>query len=350
MKAQESVPTQVAAVEGDGQARWDSYVGQQEHGNLLQSWGWGELRRRYGWSVLRLAAVRGPEATWVGAIQVLQQRLGPGGWGYAPQGPVLSSLGDEAACRALLRAAALQLRRNRIFQLKCDPEWPVASVQAQRLISKCGLRPAHFDVQHRQTWLLDLEGGIEAVSARIPATTRYSVRVAQRNRVVVSQEYGPRAVETFYALHMDTVGRKRFSSRPLSYYQAAAQELGATIFIASQSGTPLAAGFTVAFGKRLVHLYGGTSNAVPSARASYALQWAMIQWGVERGCTIYDMWGVPRRFDRANPDHGYATFKTNWGGRLGSYGGLMIAPLLGPLDPVVHGVESFLLRRRPLLR
>jgi lipid II:glycine glycyltransferase (peptidoglycan interpeptide bridge formation enzyme) len=352
LKVQGPVPTEVATVDGDGQKRWDSYVGQQEHGNLLQSWGWGELRRRYGWSVLRLAAVRGPEATWVGAIQVLQQRLGPGGlgWGYAPQGPVLSSLGDEVACRALLGAAAVQLRRNRIFQLKCDPEWPAAPGQAERLIFRCGLRQAHFDVQHRQTWLVDLEGGIEAVLARIPAATRYSVRVAQRKRVVVSEERGTRAVETFYALHMSTVGRKKFSSRPLSYYQAAAEELGATIFVASQNGTPLAAGFTVAFGRRLVHLYGGTSNAVPSARASYALQWAMIQWGVERGCTIYDMWGVPRRFDRTNPAHGYATFKTNWGGRLGSYRGLMIAPVLGPLDPVVHGVESLLLRRRPLLR
>lgn len=344
--------TRVLTVPEDGRAEWDSYVGQQALGNLLQSWGWGQLRRRYGWSVLRLAAVRDPGVQWVGAIQVLKQRMGPGGlgWGYSPQGPVLSALGDQEACQALLRAAAEKLRHDRIFQLKCDPEWPMDNPETRSLIVGCGLRPARFDIQHRNTWLVDLEGGIDAVSARIPATTRYSVRVAARKGVVVTQEHGPEAVSTFYSLHMDTVGRKQFHSRPLSYYQAAAEALGATIFIAALDGTPLAAGFTIAFGRRLVHLYGGTSDSVPSARASYALQWEMIKWGVERGCRIYDMWGVPRRFDRADPAHGYAAFKTNWGGRLGSYPGLMIAPVLGRLDPVVHGLEAALLRRRPLLR
>jgi peptidoglycan pentaglycine glycine transferase (the first glycine) len=332
--------------------QWDGFVSEQETGNLLQAWGWGELRRRYGWQILRLAAARGNGHQWVGAIQVLRQAIGPGGlsWGYAPQGPVLSSLGDVTAARALLGEAARRLRHERAFQLKCDPEWPVDLPEARVLRQSCGLRAARFDVQHRQTWLVDLSGGVEALSARIPSATKYCIRVSDREGVVVTAEKGPDAVAAFYSLHMDTVGRKQLHSRPLSYYQAAAEELGATIFIASYRGQPLAGGLTVAFGRRLVHLFGGTSTAVPRAHASYAMQWAMMQWGIAQGCTIYDMWGVPRRFDRSNPAHGYAKFKTKWGGRLGSYSGLMIAPVLGPLDPVIHGLEALMLWRRPLLR
>src|SRR5487761_289276 len=345
-------PVRVQVVSDDCRDRWDWYVSEQATGNLLQSWGWGELRRRYGWDVLRLVAVRESEPGWAGAIQVLRQRIGPGGlgWGYAPQGPVLSSLADQEACQALLRAAAAKLRRVRAFQLKCDPEWPVDSPDAARLRQSCGLRPARFDVQHRQTWSVDLRGGVEAVSARISAPTRHCIRVSDREGVVVRQNQGREAVSQFYSLHMNTVGRKGLHSRPLSYYEAAAEELGATVFVASYLGQPLAAGVTVAFGRRLVHLFGGTSPAVPRAHASYAMQWAMIKWGIAQGCTIYDMWGVPRRFDRANPAHGYAKFKTKWSGRLGSYSGLMIAPVLGPIDPLVHSIEAQLLRRRPLLR
>lgn len=336
----------------DAKRQWDGFVSEQETGNLLQAWGWGELRRRYGWQILRLAAARGNGDQWVGAIQVLRQAIGPGGlsWGYAPQGPVLSSLGDVAAARALLGEVARRLRHERAFQLKCDPEWPVDSPEAQVLRQSCGLRAARFDVQHRQTWLVDLSGGVEALSARIPAATKYCIRVSDREGVVVTAEKGPDAVAAFYSLHMDTVGRKQLHSRPLSYYQAAAEELGATIFVASYRGRPLAGGLTVAFGRRLVHLFGGTSTAVPRAHASYAMQWAMMRWGIAQGCTIYDMWGVPRRFDRSNPAHGYAKFKTKWSGRLGSYSGLMIAPVLGPLDPVIHGLEALMLLRRPLLR
>lgn len=352
MNVPEARGVRVVAVSDDAKRQWDDYVSEQETGNLLQAWGWGELRRRYGWRVFRLAAIRRPDAQWVGAIQVLQQGIGPGGvgWGYSPQGPVLSSLGDVEAGQALLRAAARRLRHQKAFQLKCDPEWPVDSEDARVLRARCRLRPAHFDVQHRQTWLVDLRGGVEALSARLPSATKYCIRVSEREGVEVTAETTAEAVSSFYQLHMDTVGRKQLHSRPLSYYQAAAEELGATIFIASYQGQPLAAGLTVAFGRRLVHLYGGTSTAVPRAHASYAMQWAMMRWGIEQGCSIYDMWGVPRRFDRADPAHGYAKFKTKWSGRLGSYSGLMIAPVLGPLDPLVHGLEALLLRRRPLLR
>lgn len=342
----------MVVVPQDAKEKWDSYVSAQETGNLLQSWGWGELRRRFGWRVFRLAAVRGPEAHWVGAIQVLQQSVLPGGvgWGYAPQGPTLTSLGDVETGRALLQAAARQLRRQRAYQLKCDPEWPVDSPEAALLRARCGLRPARFDVQHRQTWLVDLRGGVDAVSARIPSATRYCIRVSEREGVVVTAERTPEAVATFYALHLETVGRKQLHTRPLTYYQAAAEELDATIFIASHQGRPLTGGLTVAFGRRLVHLFGGTSTAVPRAHASYAMQWAMMRWGIAERCEIYDMWGVPRRFDRANPAHGYAKFKTKWSGQMGSYSGLMIAPVLGPLDPALHSLEALMLRRRPLLR
>ncbi|MGA9920974.1 MAG: peptidoglycan bridge formation glycyltransferase FemA/FemB family protein [Candidatus Dormiibacterota bacterium] len=342
----------MVTVPGDGKRQWDDYISQQETGHVLQSWGWGELRRRYGWRVYRLAAIRGPEEQWVGAIQVLQQKVGPGGlgWGYSPKGPVLSSLGDVEACRALLSAAASTLRRHRAFQLKCDPEWPIDSAEADQLRARCGLRPGHFDVQHRQTWLVDLRGGVEALSARIPSATKYCIRVSEREGVVVKADQSPEAVAAFYSLHMDTVGRKQLHSRPLSYYQAVREDLDATVFIASYKGQPLAAGLTVAYGRWLVHMFGGTSAAVPRAHASYAMQWAMMQWGIEQRCTIYDMFGVPRRFNRADPAHGYAKFKTKWSGRLGSYSGLMIAPVLGPLDPLVHGLEALLLRRRPLLR
>ena len=114
MNVPEARGVRVVAVSDDAKRQWDDYVSEQETGNLLQAWGWGELRRRYGWRVFRLAAIRRPDAQWVGAIQVLQQGIGPGGvgWGYSPQGPVLSSLGDVEAGQALLRAAARRLRHQ----------------------------------------------------------------------------------------------------------------------------------------------------------------------------------------------------------------------------------------------
>jgi lipid II:glycine glycyltransferase (peptidoglycan interpeptide bridge formation enzyme) len=58
---------------------------------------------------------------------------------------------------------------------------------------------------------------------------------------------------------------------------------------------------------------------------NHALQWAAIRWARERGCTVYDLWGVPD-FDEAALEAGFQArqdglwgvygFKRGFGGRV----------------------------------
>jgi lipid II:glycine glycyltransferase (peptidoglycan interpeptide bridge formation enzyme) len=217
------------------------------------------------------------------------------------------------------------------------------------LRARLGLRAARFDVQHRNSWVVDLAADEQATLAALPPSTRRNIRIASRAEVTVTADSSRSAVEGFYRLHLDTVRRQRFTTRPQSYYEAALTDLDGVIFVASRRGQPLAAAMAISCGPRLIYLYGGTSLTAPEARASYALHWEMIRWGIQQGCSFYDMWGVPRHFDPANSAHGYATFKTRWGGRQVSHSGLLLAPLWGPADPALHQLEAWLLRRRPLL-
>jgi lipid II:glycine glycyltransferase (peptidoglycan interpeptide bridge formation enzyme) len=334
-----------------GRARWDGFVGDSCGGLLMQSWGWGELRRRYGWRPLRILALDPSSREPLGALQVLVKPIGPAGvgWAYAPRGPALPTADEVAVAAALLDRAAHELRRSRVISLHLDPEWPVDDPGWATVRRGLKLRPARYDIQHRNTWLVDLRGTEEEVFRRLPPSTRRNIRTAERAGVEVERAAGSPAVQGFYRLHLETVQRQGFTTRPASYYERACQELGAAVFTAARSGTPLASAIAVAFGRRLIYLYGGTSTDLPQARASYALHWQMIRWGLAQGCTQYDMWGVPKHFDPANPAHGYATFKTRWGGRQAAHTGLMLAPLWGPLDPAIHLAESLALRRRPLL-
>ncbi len=344
-------PLATELVGPEGRARWDQFVGGRGGGVLMQSWGWGELRRSYGWWPLRILAVSPGSGDPLGALQVLGRPVGPAGvsWAYAPRGPALAPPAEIKVAAALLDRAARELRPRRVISLHLDPEWPADDPNWAAVRRGLRLRPARYDIQHRNTWLVDLRGGEDAVFRRLPPSTRRNIRIAERAGVRVEQAAGPGAVEGFYRLHLATVQRQGFTTRPSSYYERACEELRATVFTAVRLETPLAAAIAVAFGSRLIYLYGGTSTDQPQARASYALHWRIIRWGLEQGCTEYDMWGVPRRFDPDNPAHGYATFKTRWGGRQASHTGLMIAPLWGRLDPAIHLAESLALRRRPLL-
>lgn len=334
---------------GQGErSRWDTFVARSGAGNLMQSWGWGELRRQFGWQVLRLVAQRTAAGEPLGTMQVLHRRVGPGGlaWAYSPRGPALGSGEPAGVARALLRAARRALVRHGVVALRLDPEWPLEGPRSD-LVRKLGLTPAPFDIQHRRTWLLDLSRDPDQLFARLPASTRRNIRLAGRAGVVVAAGPDPSSLDTFYRLHLETVRRQRFQTRPLAYYQAVVGSVGARTFVASSPAGPQAAAIAVAFGGRLIYLYGGS---LPSPdRAPYALHWEIIRWGVERGCSVYDMWGVPSRFEAGDREPGYAVFKTRWGGRLAAHSGLLEAPWLGPLDRLVSAAERRLLSRRPLL-
>lgn len=230
--------------------------------------------------------------------------------------------------------------------LRLDPEWGL-STDEERLRRRLRLRESAFDVQHRNTWVVPLARAEDETLAALPPSTRRNIRLAERSGVFVTEGRDRSDLEGFHRLHLATVERQGFQPRSLDYYRAALDALPASVFTAKREGLPLAAAVVVAAGPRLIYLYGGT---VPDAhRASYALHWEVIRWGIGHGCDRYDMWGVPRDFLPGQEHPGYAVFKTRWGGVLEAHSGLLQVPLLGPLDPLVATVERALLRRRPLL-
>jgi peptidoglycan pentaglycine glycine transferase (the first glycine) len=63
---------------------------------------------------------------------------------------------------------------------------------------------------------------------------------------------------------------------------------------------------------------------------NHALQWAAIQWARSRGCTEYDLWGVPdedeatleaQYLDRSDGLWGVYRFKRGFGGKLTRFAG-----------------------------
>src|SRR5689334_11524597 len=103
-------------------ASWNGFVA-AAGGSLLQSWQWGEFKRRQGWQVLRLVALDGREPC--AAMQVLA-RVVPlaGAFFYAPEGPVLTPedwASGAAPLGALLDEARRRGRSCGALTLRLDP-------------------------------------------------------------------------------------------------------------------------------------------------------------------------------------------------------------------------------------
>jgi peptidoglycan pentaglycine glycine transferase (the first glycine) len=349
-----SSPVSIAVATETDRERWDGFVLRRCGGCLLQTWGWGELRRRYGWVVDRFLAFE--EGGGIRGAMLMQSRAGPGplGLAYAPRGPAIAEPArDSEFATALIEQARAVARQRRALLLKLDPEWPVDDAAAAAIFAATRARPSWYDIQHRLTYLVDLEGGADAVLARVKASTRHHIRRAEREGVEVSFAADPAAVASFHPLYLETARRSGVVPRDAGYHRALVECVGTScpvaILVARVAGEAAAAMIAVAAGPRLIYFFGGSTPRHARHHPSYLMHWRAILWGLEHGCTMYDMWGVPNHEDPNAPGAGYYEFKTRWNGRVARHHRCHEVrpwPMLGPLPRLAERVA---LRGRPML-
>ena len=313
--------------------QWDAFV-QQAGGHLLQTSAWGALKSAFGWRAERVA-LTDPAGNIACGAQVLYRRLplGLASIAYVPRGPV----GEWGG--ALLAALDERAKARRAVLLKLEPHEKDTPQTAARL-RDLGLRPSPHAVQPRRTLLVDLRPDEKAILATMAQKTRYNVRLAAKKGVVVRRG-GTADLDSFNRLVAVTGQRDRFGVHSPDYYQAAYGLFGATesvaLLIASYQGKDLAGLMAFALGQTATYLYGASSNEERQRMPTYPLQWEAMRWAKARGCTAYDLWGVPdaehetleAHFTKRNDGlWGVYRFKRGFGGRL--------ARTVGPWDRVYN--------------
>ena len=309
-------------------ARWDTFVTQSPAGHLLQSSRWGELKARFGWQVERLALEQGGELR--AGAQILFRRLPLGRTlAYVPKGPLLDFSDGEAA--AQLWPALHQLARSRrAILLKVEPELPDDPAPAARL-KDWGFKPSPQSIQPRRTIWIDLCADEDTILGRMKSKTRYNIRLAARKGVQVRRATLD-DFDAFYSLMQGTGERDDFSIHSREYYHTAYQLFAphglAQLFLAFYEDEPLGALMAFACGDKAWYFYGASSNKHRNLMPNYLLQWEAMRWARERGCTAYDLWGVPdedeetletRFTQRRDGLWGVYRFKRGFGGLLHRY-------------------------------
>jgi lipid II:glycine glycyltransferase (peptidoglycan interpeptide bridge formation enzyme) len=150
-------------------------------------------------------------------------------------------------------------------------------------------------IQPPRTILVDLRPSEEAILAAMKQKTRYNIRLAEKKGVTV--RLGTAAdLPAFYALMQVTGQRDSFGIHDLAYYRAAYELFApeqAALIIAEYAGKPLAGVMAFTWGQTAAYLYGASSNEERQRMPTYAAQWEAMRWAKAKGCTTYDLWGIP---------------------------------------------------------
>ena len=310
----------------ESRSEWDDLV-LASGGHLLQTWRWGEFKSKFGWSADRIL-VRGRSGHAMAQV-LFRQKFGVS-VGYIPRGPIVPD-DDEVAVQRLVKALNKAARRRRALKVILEPnhELPAGIATMQPL------SPGPRHIQPARTVKVSLRDD-EGLLQQMHQKTRYNVRLAQRRGVTaVRMEPTDDAVNRFYGLLQDTSTRNTFGIHGEAYYREFLRTFGddAVLLFAMIEDRPVAGVIAVSCGDEAIYMYGASSTQHRAHGAGFYVQFEAMRWARDRGCTRYDLWGIPdqdpessavdgggRIAGTSSDDwRGLYEFKTRFGGQIIGY-------------------------------
>lgn len=335
--------------------RYDAFVADHPKGHVLQTWAWGRVKERTGWRPLCLVLEDARGEVVAGSLLLLRRLPGlRRSILYSPRGPVLD-LHDPALFDAFLVAVRRVGREVGAILWKIDPDVSLPDERLTRYLADRGfVRVEHAHgfggTQPRFVFRLDIRPSLDELMASFAPKTRYNIRLAERRGVQVRAATRDE-LPVFYGLLTETAERDGFLVRGLSYFETLWDEVVergyGRVFLATYRGEPIAGTLALILGQKAWYLYGASANRHRNLMPNHLLQWTMIRWAKERGCTLYDFRGVPGDTSPGHPLHGLYRFKKGFSGVFTEFVGeydLPFSPLWYRLWHLAQPIYSDLLR------
>ncbi len=293
-------------------------------GSFLQSSIWQDFLKEQGLNFWQTAVVDNNQTI---AVCLFYENKLPFGksYLYSPKGPVIS---DALSVEQKQEVLALILSKLR--------DTTIATKQYQEIFYQ--LEPAEDillpkeliksdDIQHRDSWVLDIDKSEAELLVKMHAKTRYNINLAKKKEVKIRFSTKEEDLKYFLELIKQTAARNQISVHSDYYYTLLFKTLikhkAGQICLAAVKDKVVAANLIIRFGKAVTYLHGASDYFFRSYMAPQLLQWETIKQAKELGYTIYDLGGVAPSDGSKAKWVGLTRFKQSFGGRLlsspGSY-------------------------------
>lgn len=314
-----------------------------ETSNILQSPFWGSLKEAFGWKPILF------NYNGVDILVLVRKVIGKYSIAYIPHAPLLP-VDDQTGGN--LKEIGLEIKNSlppKCFALRYDLPTGVYQTDPVQFNMNPELKKASSDIQPPDTVIISLKESEEDILLRMKSKTRYNIRLSFRKGVIVKKT-GIESLDDWYKLYEETSLRDKITIHSKFYYKkifelsfegSELKEYPEIVMFRADYNNQLLAGIIVAvYGRRATYLYGASSNQDRNLMPAYALQWEALKYAKEKGCSEYDLFGIP---PENNPDHpmsGLYRFKTGFGGDILHRPGCWDLPLKPVVYKVYRWVES----------
>jgi len=320
---------------GDPQ-EYTGFIKNHKKGHFLQTIEWSKVKE--DWDSIYFVIKDQGEIKGAGSILMRKLPVVGKNFMYCPRGPVLD-FNDQEVLQFFTEKMRELAKKYNGLMLKIDPDIEISEQQVIDNLWGTGFtqkpRTLNFEgIQPRFVSRLDITGDLEDIMAGFHSKTRYNIRLAGRKGVKV--RVGNRSdLKRFQEIMEETGARDNFVVRNLAYFEKMYDALVPPgymrLYVAEHEGDMLAGTICIMFGDKCWYLYGASSNTRRNVMPNYALQWEMIKWAKESGCTLYDFRGISGDLDPSNPLYGLYRFKKGFNGSYTEFIGefdLVFDPLM----------------------
>lgn len=347
---------------------WTKFFNQNGSPSFLQSWGWGEIQKKLGYNILRLGLYDKDKLTAI--TLVVKIRAKRGNFLFIPNGPITQSQISNLKTQnyiSNLKSYFVKLARKEDFSFIRIAPILENTPENQKIFKHLNFKTAPIYMHAETVWQLPLTAAVEERSGKTAAvycltdnqllsnmrkTTRYLIRKAIRDGVIIEKRTDEKAVEDFYQIYQETAKREYFVPFSKKYikeefntfnktgnaiflfgkinkqatgvekkgFLTARSDFSSPPLVASTDGNEFETGpvasALILFTKSTAFYHQGASihTKVP---ATYLLQWEAIKEAKKRGCSLYNFWGIYDENSGRMPKawQGLTLFKTGFGGK-----------------------------------
>lgn len=294
---------------------WDSFLlkTSKKMFPFFQSWDWGEVQKRLGFSVTRVGIYK--DTSLIGVTQIIEVNAKRGKYLHLRHGPVMRHF-TKADVAPLLTYLKKMAREKGYAFVRMSPL--IEKSDKKQFLQTIGFRNAPVHNMDAETcWVLDLRQSEETLLANMRKSHRYLIKKAEKEPIeIVAVTKASGELVPFLTLYNKLAQKRGFAP-----HKGLAEELEvlgenneAILFVAKYNSAIVGGALIDFVGNMAVYHHGATDDAYRDVPIAYLLQWHAIKEAKRRGKTFYNFWGIAPTDSKKHPWYGLSLFKMGFGG------------------------------------
>ncbi len=302
---------------------WDTFFTANGSPSFLHSWEWGELQQKLGHEILRIGLYDDKKLVLIALIIIMRTKRGH--FLFIPHGPIVEQGRELKDYLPYLKEYLITLAKKEKFSFIRIAPAVEDNEPNRKVFNDVGFKKAPIYIHSERMWVLPLDKSEDELLASMRKTTRYLIKKAQKDGVVIENRTDEKAYDDFWNIYQHTAEREHFTPFSKQFITDEYNEFhktGNAVFLFGKIGndenSPYQASALIVFTQSSAFYHQGASihSKVP---VPYLLQWEGIKLAKARGCKFYNFQGILHPGRTPKNWSGLTLFKQGFGGHQLDY-------------------------------